>query len=561
MRLLVLIILTCVISPALVSAQADPDKGEEWLVIQLGGPLMAQDAKVETVLQQISSIFINSDVDDGGICARDYVLAEQVEQARERSGMLMRWGQWDLDNDGKVTRNELELYFNRQSRQAITGHGGVFLLPTKAQSFEMLAKLTGDALAWDFDHDGTITLAEISQAANDAWSKRQSTNSDRNRRLVPLSLDANNDKTVSLDEFETAARRVLDSIDRNGDGKISTDEATSLRERVNAIQKAQADRAKQEKFIEKVKACGLTSPGVNTRVVMIGAYEGAGLSTVSLGDDDETVGVTDISVESGPEPLYVILTTCGANIWRFSGSVERIERVFACANSAGVSSVPRVGVTGLARDKVTIAGTGDCIPCFSKPDSVESKHALEGVKFAIGRTPDTIATIYSANGFSIPSGAHDDKHVMTGQMALPLTGPATALWQMVLVYNPAGVIELSPETVVSTLPASRYKILPQQAGLAQLVERGALEIYKSTKALVVSDSEVRNTSLPSHLLIRKKMRYPAGLYGGHSAIFVLPPDVPEPEGNPGHSSVIKGKDAIKMIEARDEGNYNNSKTR
>ena len=130
---------------------------------------------------------------------------------------------------------------------------------------------------------------------------------------------------------------------------------------------------------------------------------------------------------------------------------------------------------------------------------------------------------------------------------------ATALWRMALTYNPAGVIELAPEAVVATLPASRFKLLPQQAGLAQLVDQGALEIFRSTKALVITESEVQNTQLPSHLVIRKKMRYPAGLFGGHSTNFVLPPDVPEPEGNPGHSRVIKGKEAAaEMVGVRDK---------
>jgi len=235
-RLLVFLILACVVAPVSVSAQAAPDSGEEWLLLQISGSLR-QDAKVDAVLQQLRSIFIYSDFDGGGVGARDYALAEQIAQANPRSDMLKRWGQWDLDNDGKVTRVELELYFGRQSRQAITGQGGVSLLPTKEQSAEILAKLTGNALVWDLDHDGTITLAEVRQTANDEWTKRPSKDSDSKRRLVPLSLDANNDKTVSLAEFETATRRLLGIIDRDGDGEISADEATSLRERVNTIQK------------------------------------------------------------------------------------------------------------------------------------------------------------------------------------------------------------------------------------------------------------------------------------------------------------------------------------
>ena len=292
---------------------------------------------------------------------------------------------------------------------------------------------------------------------------------------------------------------------------------------------------------------------------MIGAYEGAGLSTISFGDDDKEVGVTDISIEPGAEPLYIVLTTYKGNIWRFSGSIERIERVVASAAEGGETSAPRVGVIGVARDRVTIASHGGCIPpFFSKKDDAEAtaKRAVaeESVKIAIGRPPDILAATYSANSFSIPSGTHDDKHAMAGQMALPLNGPAVALWRMARLYSPAGIIELPPEAVMATLPARRCRLMPREAGLAQLVEQGALEIFRSDEVVLVSSSAAQKILTPSHLLIRKKMRYPAGLFGGHSTItFVLPPGVPEPEGNPGHARVIKGKEAIEMIGVKGGG--------
>jgi Ca2+-binding EF-hand superfamily protein len=298
--LIVYLVLAGVVAPGSVTAQVEPEKGDDWLVLQISGPLMRHNATVDTALQQLRSIFIKSDFDGGGVSARDYVLAEQVDQANLRSDMLKRWGKWDLDNDGEVTRAELELYFSQQSRQAFAGPGGVSLLPTKEQSTEILAKLTGDELVWDFDHDGTITLAEVRQAAGETWAKRHSTYNDSKRRLVPLSLDTDNDNTVNFAEFDAAVRLLLDTIDRNGDGKISADEGTSLRERVSAINKAQNERVRQEKISEKVKACGLTSPGANTKVIMIGTYEGEGLSTVSLGDDDEVVGVPTFQSRVGP---------------------------------------------------------------------------------------------------------------------------------------------------------------------------------------------------------------------------------------------------------------------
>lgn len=38
-------------------------------------------------------------------------------------------------------------------------------------------------------------------------------------------------------------------------------------------------------------------------------------------------------------------------------------------------------------------------------------------------------------------------------------------------------------------------------------------------------------------VVLKPFHYPAGLYGGNSAVFLIPKGVPQPDGNPGHSEV------------------------
>lgn len=45
-------------------------------------------------------------------------------------------------------------------------------------------------------------------------------------------------------------------------------------------------------------------------------------------------------------------------------------------------------------------------------------------------------------------------------------------------------------------------------------------------------------AVPSGYRIIKKMRFPAGLNGGHSVRFMLAKGVPMPEGSPGHSEVL-----------------------
>lgn len=83
------------------------------------------------------------------------------------------------------------------------------------------------------------------------------------------------------------------------------------------------------------------------------------------------------------------------------------------------------------------------------------------------------------------------------------------------------MVEIDPASVVARVRAARYDELPREAGLLQLLERGAL-----------------NWTGDGEFLVKRKVRFPAELGGAHSARFLLPRDVPEPDGDAGHSCVI-----------------------
>jgi len=78
--------------------------------------------------------------------------------------------------------------------------------------------------------------------------------------------------------------------------------------------------------------------------------------------------------------------------------------------------------------------------------------------------------------------------------------------------------------------AERYEVLPQEAGLIQLVRSGALK-----------------QNIGREFLITKKIRMPAGLSGGHLAKFVLLRGVPEPDGDFGHSTVISEETGMPIV--------------
>ncbi len=65
------------------------------------------------------------------------------------------------------------------------------------------------------------------------------------------------------------------------------------------------------------------------------------------------------------------------------------------------------------------------------------------------------------------------------------------------------------------------------------------------KTKMVGFGEDRNPSMAlggNIFLVLKKFQMPAGLFGAHSAIFYIPENVPMPEGQPGHSTVVNLKE-------------------
>jgi hypothetical protein len=104
---------------------------------------------------------------------------------------------------------------------------------------------------------------------------------------------------------------------------------------------------------------------------------------------------------------------------------------------------------------------------------------------------------------------------------LRIEGGVSDLASEVARYYPGGLVEIDPSQVVAAAPAARYDVLPNQAGLIQLVQAGALARNKS-----------------GEFLIERKIRFPAELNGAHSVRFLLLRGVPEPDGHPGHSCVI-----------------------
>ena len=221
------------------SGQATPDEaGLNWLRTHVLSGVRGGE-KVEHRREVARRLYLESDLDGGGISKSDYALASQLDAATARQPVISNWASKDLDGDGKVTRSELERAlvptalrsFPRYDR----GGGRAGAMPSEEQLRLVLDKLVLAALADDLNDDGVVTLEEL------LGSHRKKAKSDPprlTRRLVPLSLDGNGDGIVSLEEFDAAVMLVLREMDANQDGEFSDTEAVAARALASALQRA-----------------------------------------------------------------------------------------------------------------------------------------------------------------------------------------------------------------------------------------------------------------------------------------------------------------------------------
>lgn len=559
---------TCVVAiflglalPLPASAQETRSiSGDDWLRARLGHA--GSERKIERLRDQMRMLFAKSDVDGGGVAQKDHDLAERIYMAQQRTQRASQILQHDLDNDGKVTRQELMTSLGAQARLPIQARD-VTVMPTEGQVAKILDALVAPKMTADANKDGILTLDEMitmspDQRSVDGWRGRGD--------MVPLSLDANGDNTVSLEEFEQAVERVIGGLDTNSDGAISQGEADVFNEKLKELRKLMAvEEQKLRQAAElrkKVEACSIPKPSAGARIVVVGAYEGNAISTVSVGDADVEVTVASLDIEQGDGPLYVVATSYGAMIWWVAGATDRVERlVLNSASAARGSRAPRVGAVGLPRERVTVLPDTACAKYFTDELKEDGLQAVAEVQSVIGQKIDVAFGVYALSNIRLPGGLTSSETKLPTRRDLPGVGPSAGMWAEMLRYKPAGLVEINPSAVIANQEIRPFVVLPQEAGIAQLLDDGALEKWpavdgrasgKSADDVVASGGRQIGTR-PSGSVFRivKKMRFPPGLAGAHGVRFILGKGVAMPEGSAGHSVVIS-EETGKLIDPAGE---------
>ncbi len=490
---------------------------------------LAGGSTLDRYLQAVRTQVVRLDADGNGMLdAADIEAHNAVNAAQFRTMFANRIMMADLNDDKVVTEDELRrkfLYDHRQTSAA---------LPRAANINSNAEQDISKYMAADLNHDGRITWDEAVELAKKQPDYARTTTFGLGASLSKLlALAPPGKNAITMAEIEEAATALFRQVDTDKNGTISLDELDVARRRQN---QASAASAMMPRVI-----CDVPKASEAAKVVLLGAYQTESLSSVTLGSQDEVVGLGNVIVEPGKDPLYIAVATYEPTIWRFYGATERIERVVVMssggrADKATGRRVPLAGVVGLPAERVSFPQAVGCLGYFTATPTTQSAVASGAIKAAAGRAPDVLAGKYAVTAFNVPSGKTESLgQVRAGSLQI-VQGGATYLLengkvsvvqpdknmdQTLYRFRPGGVVTVDAKNVVASAKADAYEVLPQEAGLSQLLKSGVL---------------TRNGQ--GEYLINKKMRFPAGLTGAHSAKFLLLRGVPKPEGQPGHSRVV-----------------------
>jgi len=296
-----------------------------------------------------------------------------------------------------------------------------------------------------------------------------------------------------------------------------------------------AEREMRERQAATKAACTFPPASDAAKVVLFEAYGTEALSTVTIGSQSVATESGRIIVEPGEEPLYIVVASYRPVIWQFSGAIARIERLVMAGESTGPNQsvrgeTPLVGATGVPAERIVFLGQPECMTYHAGPNFIRSEAATEAVRSQTGQSPVVVAPNEQIGSVTLPSGQITMTQVpgsprrprRLSDGSLETIPRVDALQRRMLRFHPGAWIGVDdPSAVVASKPVERYEVLPQEAGLIQLEQDGALE---------------RNEQ--GEFLVWKKIKFPADLHGSQLVRFRIQKDVPMPAGDPGHSCVI-----------------------
>lgn len=427
-----------------------------------------------------------------------YLLSRSAEIRARHLGRLMVV---DLDANNAISPDEIET-----------------VIPTRGISEGSMRAIMQQT---DVDGDGTATQAEIEV-------------------FIAERVDAEvNDARLPSGEWA----RFLMIFDLNADDLVDSAElAQFFADLPNTEVPATNSPSGQPTLrpdVSSSQSCHLPAPSSSAQVVVIGGYEGAAISSVSLGDREDITTVITLEITSGDEPIYLAVSNLRPTVWRLTGATQRIEQLVSLSGSRPS------GFTGIDEARIAFQGDTQCsLRYFTDSQGAHAAQARGRLTGWLGQSVDHLYGSYDlgqlvlgddgvtetgaigrpSGDVVIISGGAEFEVSADGIRRIADDGDLQSLTNSIRRHFPLGIIrKLDPSAVVTAgAPAQRYEVLPVQAGLLDLMISGAIS----------------RTSDGYYSIDHPIARFPPGLNGGFLERFVVRTGVPFPAGSPGHSTVI-----------------------
>ncbi len=475
--------------------------------------------------------YVKSRVGDMGYLSNNDIQHEQIQAVnRARKAQVASVLAYDDDFDARVTLEEAE----RSVLSSLTPFPETPNNPKGYQETQAYVEKNLKFLrALDTDQSGTLNYGEMATLSEQA--EKQAAERVTREFQEYFDLDSDQDGKLFVSEVKKQALKVFEVFDRNKDGYIVKDEYGPYKWALEHYGQSLGHSPNQD--------CSVRAVSEDMKLLAIGLHSGKALSTVTTyGQDRETTSVS-LKIDDDQRDLYLILGSYTPVIWNFSGNTHAVKYVAVTSAEANQNFKSASGVTGIDQDKVVFLGKS-CLPDFYDKESLLRVRGV--IQTLFGRFPtavhgnyEAVDVIVSGNQVSFPRNQSQpedrppNRNLRYGEGSAPRDprnpndiptpeGYDPELWLSFLRYYPAGLVDIDPLKVVSDLPAERYEVLPQMAGIAKLVSEGAI--------VKISEQEFR--------IVKDIPRFPPGLFGGHAVKFVIGAGVRIPKGDPGHSCVV-----------------------
>lgn len=420
------------------------------------------------------------------------------------------------------------------------------------------SRVLSNGLKYDFNGDMNIDSKEFED-----WMKVGRPDQKAWLHSMLEFEDLNKDGDLSLDELQAYAEKSVAKIsvrqpnnieimgfDVNGDKFITPQEIADVFQHILAGGDVIELPRNSAYNPPSASECNWPRPSENAIILFLNVGQGANLTNVTIAGQDKVTKISSLRIETGKEPLYLVSSTHSPIIWHVTGETERVERMVLGATQ------DLVGVAGLPADVLTFSPAPDCVPGhYATGDKRKSATAKKQLAALLGRKADWLISSTYLESIDLPSKTNwtsraapsgttftqgKSRYFITEDGPILLDGAQTdsdgnvsfKVYRDLKRFNPKGVTKLAPSTVVSPEKVEQYEILPEQPGVIQLIEQGAIR---------VTDDD--------YLFIQKPIsRFPSGLFNPRSLRFILGDGIPLPKGSPGDSSVVSDKTGKCLVE-------------